>query len=130
MAKIQISLKEKKNKEYAKPTQAGDRLDYLAWCLEKADKAIGEKKPLWAVEEIFKKSMESSTQTSKLYELGPNKYKELLNRLVDLQNGKIQFTSMVLKGLATDGLILIELQQSDNVLILEESKESISDFTI
>ncbi|CAM2961946.1 Uncharacterised protein [Legionella steigerwaltii] len=129
MAKILISLKESQNKQYAKPIQDGDRLDYLFWCLQKADKALGEKKPLWAVEEIFIKSMEQNSQASKLYNLGPAKYKELLNRLADIQNGKYQSTSMVFKGLLTDGPILIEVQ-SDNVLVLEDSKEIISDFTI
>ncbi|KTD01706.1 hypothetical protein OQJ19_06615 [Fluoribacter gormanii] len=123
--KIQISLKDQTNKEFAQPNKAGDRLDYLAWCLQAANKSLEEKKPLWAVEEIFIQSIEKNSQTNKLYNLGPAKYKELLNRLADIQKGKVQFTSMVLKGLDTDGLILIELQKSDNTLKMEDNEETI-----
>ncbi|PWY55753.1 hypothetical protein DGG96_08030 [Legionella qingyii] len=120
--KIQISLKGQTNKEYAQPDQDGDRLDYLSWCLHAANKALEQKKPLWAVEEVFIKLLEKNSQTNMLYNLGPAKYKELLNRLADIQKGKVQFSSMVLKGLDTDGLILIELQQSDKSLKMEDTE--------
>ncbi|KTC86278.1 hypothetical protein [Legionella brunensis] len=116
MTKIQISLKlpNEDKKEYAKPIEGGEGLNHLAWCLQKASQGLEEKKPFWVIQEIFIKSMEKCSETHKHYELMPGKYKELLNRLVDIQQGKINFTSMLLKGLAADGNILIEVQQSNN----------------
>ncbi|KTD74398.1 hypothetical protein [Legionella tucsonensis] len=124
MMKIQVCLNEMKKKEYANPSEDRDGLDFLAWCLQKADKVLEEGKPLWVAKEIFIQSMKKKPQTSILYGLSPAKYSEILTRISEIRKGTYNATSMVFNGLATDGPILIKIQQLDNALVMQGDKEN------
>lgn len=129
MTKIQVCLKEMKEKVYANPGKDGDILELLAWCLQKADTVLEEGKPLWVAKELFIQSMKENSQTSKLYDLSPVKFGELLTRISEIQKGKYQAASMEVNGgVVFDGPILIKIQQSDNTLAMQGDEENTNSF--